>query len=80
MGLHHVYARYLKDLGYEYVVGGNGNCQAKYEGDGAPPNHVALSTFHSLWLREYPWLKVSKRTEDICSECYVFRKLAQISC
>ena len=32
----------------------------------------SLTTFRNIWEREYSWLKVSGRAEDICSECFMF--------
>ena len=41
-------------------------------GEGNPPRYVSLGTFKNIWEREYPWLKVSGMSEDICSDCFMF--------
>jgi len=72
MGLCPLYARYMKKLDYRLVPLGNGNTTPEWRGNGVPRKYFSLTTFRNIWEREYSWLKVSGRAEDICSECFMF--------
>lgn len=41
-------------------------------GDGVIPSVPSWSSYEAFWQRQYPFLKVSRPAEDICSYCYVF--------
>ena len=53
------------------------------EGDGelgvleVPQPFVHLSTYRRIWKREYPQLKVSRPSEDLCALCVMFRNRHQ---
>ncbi len=40
----------------------------------SPSDHgyVSFLAYYNKWKREYPRLKVSRPTEDICNHCFVF--------
>lgn len=74
MGYRNCYRRYMASLGYEVTCKPNGAIMI----DGMngkvvdPEEFVSLSTYCSIWKREYPQLKVSRPVEDICQYCYIF--------
>ena len=67
------YRQYCEQRGKKVVTSHDGSCQL-YPIDDAENVHNCISWyyFHTYWKKFFPQLKVSKSSEDICKECYVF--------
>ena len=67
-----MYARYMHDIGFTSKTGAKGGITVSrdpsYTGESIKP--TVLQTYVSIWKRDYPLLKLNKRTEDICELCF----------
>jgi len=75
LGYRSCYKRYMKALGYDIRTTPNGGFVVTAENEGQevdPGGYVSFPTYVNLWKRDFKNLKVSRPSEDICKDCYVF--------
>ena len=75
LGYRSCYKRYMKALGYDIRTTPNGGFVVTAENEGEevdPGEYVTWPTYMRLWKRDFKNLKVSRPSEDICKDCYVF--------
>ena len=63
-----LFYRYLKEQGVEAQRTQNGNYKIISKSADAKP-YVSRSTFRRFWKREFPHIRITKPSEDICALC-----------
>ena len=71
-GIRPCYHRYGHLLGWHVESNATGAIISRWEGEGKEVPIVSIFTCHRFWKKNYPNLKVSTPSEDICELCFRF--------
>ena len=73
-GFRPMYYRYMQEQGYKVTVCATGAVSVTWiESDEERLPYISLSTYYRIWKRDYPQMKVSRASEDLCGMCVQFR-------
>ena len=72
-----MFYRYARENGYKIVLGPRGKIEMLDRPGVEQKDIVDWRTYRRIWRREYPKLKVSTASEDLCEMCIRFRNRHQ---